>query len=203
MTVTLPELPYPENALEPYISARTVSFHYGKHHATYVKNTNDLIAGTDMETQSLREIIFRAASDAIYTPLFNNAAQCYNHSFYWLSLTNKEADKVVPPELLEKLNADFGSVDAFKSQFKKAAAGQFGSGWAWLVQGVDGHLKIITTGNADTPLVHPEMKPLLCVDVWEHAYYLDYQNARAVYLDEVIEHLLNWRFAAKQLIQGG
>ncbi len=197
--ITLPELPYDMQALAPYISEETMQYHYGKHHATYVKNTNDLIAGTDLADKPLKDLILIAAGDTIYTALFNNAAQSFNHDFFWKSLTDKAENKEIPPALAAKLTADFGSVDAFKAQFKKAAAGQFGSGWAWLVSDAAGRLSIITTGNAETPVTRSDVTPLLCVDVWEHAYYLDYQNRRAAYLDGVVDHLLNWRFAADNL----
>lgn len=197
--ITLPDLPYDIKALEPYISERTISYHYGKHHATYVKNTNELIAGTELDNKTLKDIILIAAGDTVYTALFNNAAQSFNHDFFWKSLTDKKSNQVIPPQLEARLVADFGSVEAFKTQFKKAASGQFGSGWAWLVSDARGHLSIITTGNADTPITKPDVTPLLCVDVWEHAYYLDYQNLRAKYLDGVVDHLLNWKFAADNL----
>lgn len=199
MMITLPDLPYAMNALEPYISEQTMAYHYGKHHATYVKNTNELIAGTEWKDKPLKDLILIAAGDTIYTALFNNAAQSFNHDFFWKSLTDKEDEKVIPPEMEERLTADFGSVDAFKTQFKKAAVGQFGSGWAWLVSDATGHLSIMTTGNADTPITRPEVTPLLCIDVWEHAYYLDHQNLRARYVDGVVDHLLNWRFAMNNL----
>lgn len=199
MMITLPDLPYAMNALEPYISEQTMAYHYGKHHATYVKNTNELIAGTEWKDKPLKDLILIAAGDTIYTALFNNAAQSFNHDFFWKSLTDKEDEKVIPTEMEERLTADFGSVDAFKTQFKKAAVGQFGSGWAWLVSDATGHLSIMTTGNADTPITRPEVTPLLCIDVWEHAYYLDHQNLRARYVDGVVDHLLNWRFAMNNL----
>lgn len=200
MTIQLPDLPYPMHALEPYVSERTLSFHYGKHHATYVKNTNDLIAGTPLENKSLRDIILSAAGDDIYTSLFNNAAQCWNHDFFWHSQTNNPAEKVIPTTLAQKLADDFGSVDAFKTAFKKAALARFGSGWAWLVLDTDDNrLKVVTTGNADTPVTHQNWRTLLCLDVWEHAYYLDYQNARGDFLSAVIDNLLNWKFAADNL----
>ncbi len=196
--IELPPLPYAEAALEPYISEETISFHYGKHHAGYVKTANELIAGTDLVDKSLEDIILTAASDTVYTKLFNNAAQVYNHNFYWNSLTADEADKKIPPELEAKIIADFGPVEALKAELKKQALAQFGSGWTWLV--LDGDkLKVVNTSNANTPLTAPTQKPLLCIDVWEHAYYLDRQNLRAAYLDGVIDHALNWAFAAQNL----
>lgn len=198
MTISLQPLPYAPNALEPFISEKTMSFHYGKHHATYVKNTNDLVRGTDLENASLETIIFESASDTVYTALFNNAAQAFNHTFFWNSLTDQPSKKEIPNRLLEMIQADFGSLEQFKAEFQKKAVAQFGSGWAWLVF-EEGHLKIITTGNANTPLVHPTQKPLLCIDVWEHAYYLDYQNARLNFVQAILEHLINWDFALKNL----
>ena len=197
MTVQLPELPYDINALSPYISAETLAFHHGKHHATYVKNTNALIAQTDLADKGLKDIILTAAADTVLTSLFNNAAQCYNHEFYWKSLAPTRPN--IPEKLKLALINDFGSVEAFKKAFHAAALGQFGSGWCWLVRNKDKRLQIVTTLNADTPLIKPDMKPLLCIDVWEHAYYLDYQNKRVDYLSSVIEYLLNWRFANENL----
>ena len=193
MAIQLPNLPYEMSALAPYISEETLTYHYGKHHATYVKNTNDLIIGTPLADKNLEEIILTAAADTVLTGLFNNAAQCFNHDFYWKSLTPKKQE--IPPELERLLIRDFGSVENFKKDFQKAALGRFASGWAWLVADRENHLSILTTGNAETPLTQPALKPLLCIDVWEHAYYLDYQNRRADYLSAVIEHLLNWAFA--------
>jgi len=197
MSIQLPELPYDINALSPYISAETLAFHYGKHHATYVKNTNDLIAGTPLADKSLIDIILTAAADTVFTSLFNNAAQCYNHDFFWKSLTPAKPN--IPKKLENTLIRDFGSVEIFKKEFQKAALSQFGSGWCWLIQNKEGKLQIMTTGNADTPLTKPDVKPLLCIDVWEHAYYLDYQNKRADYLSAIIEHLINWHFAAENM----
>jgi len=195
MAIQQPKLPYEMNALEPYISAKTIEFHYGKHHATYVKNANNLIEGTPLADLSLPKIILTAASDTVLKGLFNNAAQCFNHEFYWNSLTPKKQG--IPSELEGALVRDFGSVEGFKKAFHAAALGQFGSGWAWLVADRDNRLEIITTGNAETPLTKPACRPLLCLDVWEHAYYLDYQNRRADYLTAVIDNLLNWDMAAR------
>ena len=199
MTVELPKLPYDINALSPYISAETLMYHHDKHHATYVKNTNALIEKTPLADKNLAEIILTAAADTVFTSLFNNAAQCYNHEFYWNSLTPARPD--IPEKLKKYLIRDFGSTEGFKKAFYTAALGQFGSGWCWLVQDKQENLKIITTTNAETPLTKPDIRPLLCVDVWEHAYYLDYQNKRTDYLSAVIEHLLNWPFAAKNMIK--
>jgi len=197
MTIQLPDLPYDKGALSPYISAETLTFHHDKHHATYVKNTNDLIADTPLADKSLTDIILISAADTVLTPVFNNAAQCFNHEFYWESLSPVKQEI---PEILEKMIIrDFESVAGFQKAFHQAAASHFGSGWCWLILGKEGTLQILTTANADTPLTKPDAKPLLCIDVWEHAYYLDYQNRRADYLTAVIENALNWHFAAKNL----
>ena len=199
--IELPDLPYEMNALEPYISERTISFHYGKHHATYVQKTNDLIQGTEFADKSLKELILISASDTVLTPLFNNAAQSFNHDFYWKSLTPEKQQ--ISLKLEEALIRDFGSVDAFKKAFIEAATGQFASGWAWLVADNEDRLKIITTSNAGTPLTHASLRPLLCLDVWEHAYYLDYQNKRPDYLKSVVDNLLNWDFALENYEKKG
>lgn len=194
-----PKLPFEMNALEPYISEKTLSFHYGKHHATYVKNVNDLIKGTSFEDMELEDIVVESAKDAEKVGLFNNAAQAWNHTFFWNSLTNKSEDKMIPDQLMRQILRDFGSLEVLLQEFKKAAVGQFGSGWAWLVFDKD-KLKIISTGNAYTPITTDELVPLLCVDVWEHAYYLDYQNVRATFVDNVLQHCLNWKFAGNRFI---
>ena len=197
--IEMEKLPFEMNALEPYISERTLSFHYGKHYATYVKNTNDLIAGTDLENAGLEDIVLAAAGESNKTALFNNAAQAWNHAFFWKSLTDKEENKTIPEALMRQILKDFGSLAVLLEEFKKAAVAQFGSGWAWLVFDKD-KLKIVSTGNAFTPLTTDEMVPLLCVDVWEHAYYLDYQNRRADFVDGVLNHCLNWAFAAQNFV---
>ena len=197
MSIQLPDLPYTLDALTPFISANTLSFHHGKHHATYVNNTNKLIENTPLADKGLKDIILISAADTVLTPVFNNAAQCFNHEFYWQSLS-PEKQKI--PEVLEKMILrDFGSVQDFKQVFHQAAVGRFGSGWCWLVLNKEGILQIMTTGNADTPLTKPDVKPLLCIDVWEHAYYLDYQNRRPDYLRAIIDNLMNWRFATENL----
>ena len=181
MHIDLPALPYPLDALEPFISARTLATHHGKHHRAYVDKTNALAGNA---AGSLEQVIARAAGDASQKTLFNNAAQAWNHAFYWSSLRPKGG--AVPPKFA-----------GFAEELKAAAKGHFGSGWAWLVrQGPD--LKVITTANADTPLVHGQA-PLLVIDVWEHAYYLDHQERRAAYVDAVVDHLLNWDFATANL----
>lgn len=195
--ITLPLLPYEQKALEPYISAKTLEFHYGKHHQAYVDNLNKLIAGTDLEKESLENIILAGAKDSEQAAIFNNAAQAYNHDFFWKGL--RPADGLSEPgaELLEAINKGFGSLGEFYGNFKTAAAGVFGSGWVWLVK--DGEdLKIIKTANADNPLVH-NLRPLWVLDVWEHAYYLDYQNRRAEYIEAVLRNLINWNFIAANL----
>jgi len=196
MAVILPPLPFEKNALEPYISSQTLEYHYGKHHNTYVVNTNNLTKETELENISLEDIIMRSVNDSTKIALFNNAAQVWNHTFYWNSL--KPNGGGLPNGAVgQKISADFGSYENFVNLFKEAALAQFGSGWAWLV--IDnGKLNIIKTTNADTPIAHG-IKPILCIDVWEHAYYLDYKNARADYTDAVIKNLLNWDFANENL----
>jgi len=197
--ITLPPLPYPEDALAPVISANTMSFHYGKHHKAYVDNLNKLIAGTELANAPLEKIITTTAGVADKQGIFNNAAQTWNHTFYWKSLKPNGGGKP-GGELAQKIDATFGSYDNFKKELTTAATTQFGSGWVWLV--VDnGTLKVVKTPNADLPLVHGQ-KPLLTIDVWEHAYYLDYQNRRADYVNAVIDKLLNWDFAAGNLTKG-
>jgi Fe-Mn family superoxide dismutase len=192
----LPPLPYVQNALEPVISANTISFHYGKHHKGYVDNLNKLIAGIEFAGMPLEKIIIATTGKADKAAIFNNASQAWNHTFYWNSLTPNGGGE--PPAALKtKIEASFGSVDACKKELATAATTQFGSGWAWLV--LDGDkLKVVKTSNADSPLTKG-MKPLLTIDVWEHAYYLDYQNRRVDYVNAVLDKLINWRFAADNL----
>lgn len=186
-------LPYADTALEPYMSANTFSFHYGKHHAAYVTNLNKLIEGTELADKPLEEIVVSSFKEG-KTPIFNNAGQVWNHNFFWQSM--KPGGGGTPSgALADKINADFGSFDKFKEEFKNAAATQFGSGWAWLV--VDnGTLKVTKTPNAENPVVHGQT-PLLTLDVWEHAYYLDYQNKRPDFIATFLDHLVNWDFAAE------
>ena len=193
MSIELPDLPYAADALEPHISARTFEFHHGKHHKAYVDKLNAAIPGTAYESQSLEEII-EAAHKASDKGVFNNAAQAWNHTFLWHSMS-PSGGGAPTGELADAINDKFGDLDAFKAAFKAAAMGQFGSGWAWLVRTDDG-VDIVTTGNADTPLVHGS-KALLTLDVWEHAYYLDYQNKRDAYVDVFLDNLVNWEFAAQ------
>ncbi len=195
--IELPPLPFGESDLAPHISAETISFHYGKHHRAYVDNTNKLIAGTDLERKSLEEIIRAAAAKPESKGLFNNAAQVWNHTFYWQSLKPKGGGQPAGA-LIEKINADFGDFAKFREAFSKAAVTQFGSGWAWLVL-ENGKLRIEQTSNAETPLTSPGKRPLLTIDVWEHAYYVDWRNRRPDYVTAVIDHLLNWDFAVRNL----
>ena len=192
----LPSLPYADNALEPVISAKTIGFHYGKHHKGYVDNLNKLIAGTEFAGLPLEKIITQTAGKADKTAIFNNAAQTWNHTFYWRSLMPKGGSEP-PAALKQKIEASFGALDACKKEFATAAMAQFGSGWVWLVLD-GGKLKVVKTGNAEVPMT-TGMKPLLTIDVWEHAYYLDYQNRRADYVNAVLDNLINWDFAAENL----
>lgn len=196
MAITLPALPFEATALEPHISANTLSFHHGKHHQTYVTNLNNLINETELANASLEEIIVATAGKADKVGIFNNAAQVWNHTFYWNSM-KKGGGGLPTGDIATKINEDFGSFGAFVDAFKNAGLTQFGSGWAWLVL-EDGKLKITKTSNADTPLAHNQ-KAILTVDVWEHAYYLDYQNKRADYLDIFLRNLVNWDFANANL----
>lgn len=196
MAILLPPLPFAKEGLEPYISAQTLEYHYGKHHNTYVVNLNNLIKDTELDKKSLEMIILLTADDAAKTAVFNNAAQVWNHTFYWSSLT-PNGGGIPTGAIASKIDSDFGNYENFAKLFKEAALGQFGSGWAWLVL-KDGILSVMKTSNADTPIAHGII-PLLCIDVWEHAYYLDYKNARAEYTDNVMNHLINWKFANKNL----
>ena len=191
MAFDLPPLPYDMNALEPYISAQTMGFHYGKHHKTYVDNLNKLIAGTHFENMSLEEIIRQTAGKSEYTAIFNNAAQAWNHNFFWNSMQPNGGGEPTG-EMKKKLERDFGGYDKFRVEFANAATTQFGSGWAWLVEDEEnGKFKVIKTSNADTPIAHG-LKPILTIDVWEHAYYLDYQNRRADFVNAYLDHLVKW-----------
>jgi superoxide dismutase, Fe-Mn family len=194
--IMLPPLPYDQSALQPVISANTLGFHHGKHHKTYVDTLNKLIAGTEFVDLPLEKIIKATAGQADHAAIFNNAAQAWNHTFYWHSLKPKGGGE--PPAALKRLmEASFGSVDACRKELANAAVEQFGSGWAWVVQ--DGEkLKIAKTGDADNPLAHGE-KALLAIDVWEHAYYLDYQNRRVDYVSGLLDKLINWEFATENL----
>ncbi len=185
-------LGFEPSALEPYMSAATINFHHGKHLDTYIKNLNGLISGTDYELMELHDIIKKSATDTNAKKVFNNAAQVCNHEFFFRCMARDNGS--VFPEKLEKA---FGSKEKFFEEFKAAALGQFGSGWAWLVND-KGTLKIMTTSNADTPIAHG-MKPALALDVWEHSYYLDYQNKRGDYIDAFLNHLVDWNFVAAHI----
>lgn len=198
MAFTLPDLPYAQDALEPHITANTLSFHHGKHHNAYVTNLNKLVAGSDLENASLEEIAKKTKSDKEKAGIFNNAAQVWNHTFYWSSMKPQGGGEP-SGDLAAKINEDFGSFDKFKEEFKNAAATQFGSGWAWLVLEGD-KLKVTKTGNAETPIANGQ-QPLLTIDVWEHAYYLDFQNRRPDYIETFLNELANWDFAAENFEQ--
>lgn len=195
MPIELPKLPFEDNALAPAISSNTISFHYGKHHRAYVDNLNKAIAGTDLAEKPLVEIVRAAAGRPDKVAIFNNSAQVWNHTFYWNSLSPKSTSP--SKDLADRIEKDLGGMAKFKEQFSAAALGQFGSGWAWLV--LDGGvLKVTKTPNAETPIT-TGAKPLLTLDVWEHAYYLDYQNKRADYVSAILDKLINWEFASKNL----
>jgi len=196
MAITLPELPYGRDALTPYISADTLEFHHGKHHRTYVDNANKLLAGTALENASPEDIIRKTAGDPAQAGIFNNVAQAWNHSFYWQGI--KPGGGGAPAgKIAALISSAWGGYDKFAEELKNAGLTQFGSGCAWLVLD-GGALKIVKTANADNPLAKG-MKPLLTIDVWEHAYYLDYQNRRADYLAAVIDKLINWDFVNANL----
>jgi len=196
MTFTLPELPYAQNALEPYISANTLSFHYGKHHQAYVTNLNKLVEGSPLASASLEDVIKESAKDPAKSGIFNNAAQVWNHTFYWNSM-KPNGGSAPKGDLAKKIDKDFGGYDKFVEAFKQAGATQFGSGWAWLVLD-GGTLKVTKTPNADLPMAHNQTA-LLTMDVWEHAYYLDYQNKRPDYIATFLDKLVNWDFVEKNL----
>lgn len=196
MAIQLPALPYAADGLAPHISANTLGFHHGKHHNAYVVKTNELIAGTSLDKAPLEEIIAAAKRDN-NQGLFNQAAQVWNHTFYWHSMKPQGGGRP-QSDLAKKIEADFGSYEAFVEAFKTAGATQFGSGWAWLTL-ENGKLIVEKTANADTPLTRPNAKPLLTMDVWEHAYYLDYQNLRPKYMETFLNHLVNWDFVAANL----
>lgn len=194
---SLPSLPYAEDALAPVISANTLSFHYGKHHKTYVDNLNNLVKDTEYESMDLQALIRKVADNSEKIGIFNNAAQTWNHTFYWNGL-NPRGARAPSGQLAQLIDESFGGFDAMKAKLAEAAIGQFGSGWAWLVQDESGKLQVIKTGNAGVPFTQG-LTPLMTIDVWEHAYYLDYQNRRADYVKAVIDQLLDWDFAAKGL----
>jgi Fe-Mn family superoxide dismutase len=192
MPFTLPQLPYDKNALAPHISAETLEYHHGKHHKAYVDKLNELLAGKPEASKSLEEVILGAEPG----PVFNNAAQVWNHTFYWSSMKPNGGGKPTG-ELLDAINRDFGSVENFEKAFTEAGVTQFGSGWAWLVI-QNGKLAVTKTPNADLPMKHGQ-KALLTMDVWEHAYYIDFRNARPKYIDTFLKNLVNWDFALENL----
>ncbi len=194
---TLPALPYAMTALEPFMSAKTLEFHYGKHHQTYIDNLNKLIAGTELENETIESIIMKTAGADDKAAIFNNAAQTYNHDFFWKGMRPNTDITEPNDQLFEMIEKSFGSMGDFYGELKTAAVSVFGSGWVWLV--LDGEtLKIVKTANGSNPLVD-NLKPLWGLDVWEHSYYLDYQNRRADYIEAVLRNLLNWDFIAANL----
>jgi Fe-Mn family superoxide dismutase len=196
----LPNLPYSQDALEPFVSSKTISFHYEKHHQGYVNNLNNLIKGTEFEKMSLENIILSTYQNFDKIGIYNNAAQVWNHTFYWNSM-KKNGGGEIPKLLKEQIQKDFGSVEIFMEKLKNAASSQFGSGWAWVAwnKGTEsGKLEIIKTGNAENPM-NFGLTPLLTIDVWEHAYYLDYQNKRVEYIDMFLNKLVNWNFLEENL----
>ena len=195
MAFTLPPLPYDKGALAPHISAETLEFHYGKHHQTYVTTLNKLTEGKPEASKTLEEVILTSEG-----PLFNNAAQVWNHTFYWSSM-KPNGGGLPTGELADAINRDFGSFEKFSEQFQNAGATQFGSGWAWLVLGADKKLAVTKTPNADLPMKHGQ-KALLTMDVWEHAYYIDFRNARPKYIETFLKNLVNWEFALENLKKG-
>ncbi|KZD03901.1 superoxide dismutase [Oceanibaculum pacificum] len=196
MPFELPALPYEQTALEPHVSANTLSFHHGKHHNTYVVNLNKMIDGTPLASKSLEEIILESAGDSSKAGIFNNAAQVWNHTFFWHSMKPNGGGKPTGA-IAKKIDEAFGSYDKFAEEFKAAGAGQFGSGWVWLVED-GGKLAIMKTPNAELPMTKGK-KALITCDVWEHAYYLDYQNRRPDFLTAFLDKLVNWDFAEKNL----
>jgi len=199
--IELPPLPYAQDALAPVISAETLSFHYGKHHKAYVDNLNKLVAGTELSEVPLEQLIAAVAGKPDKVGIFNNAAQTWNHTFFWNSLKPHGGGGAPAGAVAKAIDAAFGSYENFKKEFSNAAMTQFGSGWAWLVAD-KGALRVVKTGNADTPLTMG-LTPLLTIDVWEHAYYLDYQNRRADFVAAVIDKLLDWEFANANLARAG
>jgi Fe-Mn family superoxide dismutase len=200
MAFELPPLPYPKNALAPHMSEQTFDFHHGRHHQAYVTNLNNLIKDSPLASQSLEELIKGSYKDTTKTGVFNNAAQMWNHTFFWSSM-KPHGGGAPSGSLAAAITRDCGGLDKFKEQFKATAVGQFGSGWAWLVAD-KGALKIVGTPNAVTPLAEGQTALLTC-DVWEHAYYLDYQNRRPDFVQAFLDHLVNWDFAAQNLAKAG
>lgn len=198
MSFELPSLPYARDALAPHISEDTLNYHYGKHHQAYVNNLNKMVEGTDFADSSLVEIVKNTAGAPERQGMFNNAAQVWNHTFYWHSMAPNGGGK--PSGKIGKaIDESFGSYDKFVEAFKAKGGGQFGSGWAWLVQKADGSLDVMNTPNAETPLTDESVTPLMTMDVWEHAYYLDYQNSRPNYMNTFLAELVNWEFAEQNM----
>lgn len=195
MTIEFSPLPYERDALEPHMSRETLDYHYGKHHKSYVEKTKKAIKGTAFEDRSLEDIIRATRDDEDNRSLFNNSAQAWNHNFFWKSMTGEGSEK---PEntLMDRIEKDFGSFEKFKEQFKDEATGHFASGWCWLVW-KDDELKVVSTHDADTPVAHDDMEPLLGCDLWEHAYYIDYRNERGDFVETFLGKLANWAFAAR------
>ena len=192
--ITLPDLPYDKDALAPHISSETLDYHHGKHHNAYVTKLNELLPGSGLEDKTLSEIVIATAKDDSKAGMFNQAAQVWNHTFYWNSMKPNGGGKPTGA-LAAQIDEDFGSYEKFAEEFKAAAGGQFGSGWAWLVADeVNGKLSVMKTSNADSPLAHGKLAVLTC-DVWEHAYYIDYRNARPKYVETFLDSLVNWDFA--------
>jgi Fe-Mn family superoxide dismutase len=194
---TLPLLSYEQSALEPQMSAQTLSFHYGKHHQAYVDNLNKLLVGTGLENETLENIILKTNGNAEQAGIFNNAAQHYNHSFFWQCLSPAAEASAPSPAVIAAINKNFGSLEMFYTEFKVASVSLFGSGWVWLVKDGD-TLKIMKTANGDNPIAH-NLAPVWALDVWEHSYYLDYQNRRADFVEAVLRNLINWKFIAERL----
>lgn len=194
--IKLTELPYDYSALNPVISTQTLQYHYDKHHAGYVQKTNELIQDSPLNNMDLKTLILTAASNTLWTKVFNQAAQVWNHDFYWQSLTNDEGKRYLSDKLLQAVIKNFGSVNNLKKEIVVQGLNHFASGWVWLVA-KGKKLEVMTTPNAQTPLTNGSLKPLLGIDLWEHAYYLDWQNLRKDYLQGVVDILLNWRFASE------
>jgi len=197
MALTLPELPYAKSALEPHMSAKTLEFHHDKHHNAYVVNYNKLVDGTDLASKDLLEVLQLVEKDSTKAGIFNNGAQVWNHTFFWNSM-KPNGGGAPTGKVAELINRDFGSYDKFREAFVTAATTQFGSGWAWLVS-VGGKLEVRKTSNAATPVTEAGVKPLVVIDVWEHAYYLDHQNLRPRFVETFLDQLVNWDFANQNL----
>ncbi len=195
MKFELPDLPYPQDALAPHMSAETLKYHHGKHHRGYVDSLNDAVEGTNLAGLSLEEIILKTVDDEDQVDVFNNAAQAWNHSFFWRCMA-PDGGGPAPEDILRQIDADFGSFEKFGQAFRDVATGQFGSGWAWLVLD-SGHLRVVATPNAIPPMVMGQQALLTC-DVWEHAYYLDHKNDRTRFVETFLEHLVNWAFVSEQ-----